>query len=153
MICLFYSSTFLAMCIQRYTTRLKPNEPAHWTLYIVQIIFEICLTAAVLGAFLTILNFPKLPKKLKLVVASVWISALINSTLEDDYGDSTWAFKPSNMPLLIQNLHGHIFELVFIFIDLCLNSIPVRLGHVIHVWLYGLAYGKFLQISVAKIIF
>ena len=46
------------------------------------------------------------------------------------------------MPLLIQNLHGHIFELVFIFIDLCLNSIPVRLGHVIHVWLYGLAYGE-----------
>lgn len=64
MICLFYSSTFLAMCISRYTNRLKPNDTAHWSLYIVQIIFEICLTAAVLGAFLTTFN-QKLPKSVK----------------------------------------------------------------------------------------
>ena len=76
------------------------------------------------------------------VVASVWISAVINSNLEDDFGDSTWAFDPSNMPLLIQNLHGHIFELVFLIIDLTVNSIPIRISHVIYIWLYGCVYGE-----------
>ena len=37
------------MCISRYTNSLRPNDPAPWYLYLIQIIFEICLTAAVLG--------------------------------------------------------------------------------------------------------
>ena len=90
MICLFYSSTFLAMCIQRYTTRLKPNEPAHWTLYIVQIIFEICLTAAVLGAFLTILNFPKLPNSEKTKVSRCFCLDICADQL--DFRGRLWGF-------------------------------------------------------------
>ena len=84
------------------------------------------------------------------VVASVWISAVINSNLEDDFGNSTWAFDPSNMPLLIQNLHGHIFELVFLMIDLTVNSIPIRISHVIYIWLYGCVYGESLTRVVAR---
>ena len=49
MICSFYMSTFTVMCISRYTNYLRPNDPAPWYLYLIQIIFEICLTAAVLG--------------------------------------------------------------------------------------------------------
>ena len=77
------------------------------------------------------------------VFASVWISAIINSNLEDDYGTSTWSFNPSNMPLLIQNLHGHIFELVFMLIEVIINSIPISAAHVVFIWLYGIAYGKY----------
>ena len=75
-----------------------------------------------------------------LVVASVWISAGINSNLESDFGSSTWSFSPRNMPLLIQNLHGHIFVMLFMFIDLGLNMIPMVVGHVLYIWMFGWVY-------------
>ena len=55
MICTFYMSTFTVMCISRYTNNLRPNDPAPWCLYFIQIVFEICLTAAVLGMGIKVL--------------------------------------------------------------------------------------------------
>lgn len=74
------------------------------------------------------------------MVASVWISAGVNSNLENDYGTSTWSFNPSNMPLLIQNLHGHIFVMVFMFIDFAVNMIPMNIVHLLYLWMFGWIY-------------
>ena len=55
MICFFYTSTFIVMCLARYSDRFRPNNKANWFLYCVQINYEICLSAAVLGLVILII--------------------------------------------------------------------------------------------------
>lgn len=118
--CYFISTTAILLYYAWKGSSANGNAPA--VCYILQILYEICLTASIL------------------VVASVWISAGINSNLENDYGTSTWSFNPSNMPLLIQNLHGHIFVMVFMFIDFAVNMIPMNIVHLLYLWMFGWIY-------------
>ena len=52
------------------------------------------------------------------------------------------------MPLLIQNLHGHIFVLIVMTLELIVNAVPTSMYHIVFLWIFGIIYAAATYIGI-----